>query len=381
MGKTVIDSRGGRVAASLAYQAATQGAAALRRRDRRFVSVQGREPGQMLNGILSGRMPSEMRTSDGGWSEGEAPYSTILTPKGKMITDLRLLPFEGGGFLLDLPLAGLEGALHHFGKFLNPHFAQLVDRSDELEMLTVLGPEGLELVSRVVGLHLPAPGEGRVSFRAGSSGPGLRVLGNSEVHAPAVDLLLPTEALEGIWEQLEDSGIMPMDMTSWEILRIERGTPLFGVDMTEETLPVEAGIHGRAIDYQKGCYIGQEVIVRIRDRGKVNKTLRRILFGEVEVPPGGTDLYLPEDRPLPAAGAEVDPHSEGDHPPDGPASTVSGKKVGWVTSACRSPRFGQTVALGFIRREVEGDAEVRLGGPQGPPGRLEALDLDDQGDG
>jgi folate-binding Fe-S cluster repair protein YgfZ len=130
MGKTVIGSSGGKVVASLAYQAATQGAAALRRKDRRFVSVQGRAPGQMLNGILSGRMPPEMRASEGGWSEGEAPYSTVLTPKGKMVTDLRLLPFEGGGFLLDLPLAGLGGALQHFEKFLNPHFAQLADRSD-----------------------------------------------------------------------------------------------------------------------------------------------------------------------------------------------------------------------------------------------------------
>jgi folate-binding protein YgfZ len=378
MGKTVTGSSGGKVVASLAYQAATQGAAALRRKDRRFVSVQGRAPGQMLNGILSGRMPPEMRASEGGWSEGEAPYSTVLTPKGKMVTDLRLLPFEGGGFLLDLPLAGLGGALQHFEKFLNPHFAQLADRSDELEMLTVLGPEGPELVSRVMGLQLPAPGEGRVFFHPGSSGPGLRVLGNSETQAPAVDLLLPKEAMEGVWEQLEDSGILPMDTTSWEVLRIERGTPLFGVDMTEETIPVEAGIHGRAIDYQKGCYIGQEVIVRIRDRGKVNKSLRRILLGEVEVPPGGTDLYLPEDRPLPAKDAAVDPHSQGDGLPGEPAPTGSGKKAGWVTSACRSPRFGQTVALGFIRREVGGDDEVRLGGPHGPPGRVETLSLDDQ---
>jgi len=169
-----------------------------------------------------------------------------------------------------------------------------------------------------------------------------------------------------------------MDTTSWEVLRIERGTPLFGVDMTAETLPVEAGIHERAIDYQKGCYIGQEVIVRIRDRGKVNKSLRRILFGELEVPTGGTDLYLPGDRPLPATGAGVDRHPEGDGLPGGSASRVSGKKAGWITSACRSPRFGQTIALGFVRQEVGGDDEVRLGRPEGPPGRVQALTPDGQ---
>jgi folate-binding protein YgfZ len=96
--------------------------------------------------------------------------------------------------------------------------------------------------------------------------------------------------------------------------------------MDDRTIPVEAGIHERAIDYGKGCYTGQEVIVRIRDRGHVNRHLRQLMLGEVAPPPPGTEL-----------------HVEG-----------GAKPVGSITTAVRSPRFGQTVALGWVRRGVEG---------------------------
>ena len=348
----------------------------MRRSDRRFLVVDGRSPGEMLNGVLSGRIPPPLRSSGEGWSEGEAPYSTMLTPKGKMVTDLRLLPFQGGVFLMDLPRAGMEGALRHLRKYLNPRFAQAADRSDELGMISVVGPDGPGLVSGALGYDVRAPGEGELLLYQGKPGPDLRLLGNSEVRPVAMDLLLPMESLAEVWERLEEAGVRPMDTPSWDVLRIERGTPLFGVDMTEETLPVEAGIHLRAIDYQKGCYIGQEVIVRIRDRGKVNKSLRWILLGDTPVPSGGADLYLPEDLPPPDSILEDDPPAGepvmgGSQDPE-----RGGRKAGWVTSACRSPRFGETVALGFIKRAVPMGSEVRLGEPLGPRGRVEALDWD-----
>ena len=101
--------------------------------------------------------------------------------------------------------------------------------------------------------------------------------------------------------------------------------------MDEDTIPVEAGIHERAIDYAKGCYTGQEVIVRIRDRGHVNRTLRQLMLGDVPTPKPGTELF-----------------AEG-----------SDKPVGRVTSAVQSPKFGQTVALGYVKRGAEGTVRVR----------------------
>ena len=101
--------------------------------------------------------------------------------------------------------------------------------------------------------------------------------------------------------------------------------------MDSDTIPVEAGIHERAIDYKKGCYTGQEVIVRIRDRGHVNRHLRQLMLGDVPAPRSGAELY-----------------AEGSDQP-----------VGHVTSAVESARFGQTVALGYVRRGVEGAVRLR----------------------
>jgi folate-binding protein YgfZ len=376
MEKRETASPGRGVTASPAYKAATRGAAAMWRQDRDLLTLGGRSPGEMLRGILSGRIPAPPTASGEGWSEGEAAYSTILTPKGKMVSDLRLLTQPTGRFLMDLPKAGLQGALRHFGKYLNPRFAEIADCSDELGLLTVMGPEAPGMVSTALGYPVPVPGEGRVLVYSPEGGPELTLLGNWEIRPPSMDLLLPLGVLSEIWSRLRELGVHPMDDASWEILRIERGTPLFGVDMSEDMLPIEAGIHERAIDHGKGCYIGQEVVVRIRDRGRINKSLRRVFLGDAPVPSPGTDLFIPEDTPSPTVDVQPGSSSRQGHPEG--AGTLGGKekKAGWTTSACKSPRFGQTVALGLVRREVEEGGAVRLGGPRGVLGRVGALDWD-----
>ena len=181
------------------------------------------------------------------------------------------------------------------------------------------------------------PPEGRDEGRPASD-PGHRGL-------PALDVIAEDQVLDALGKALEEAGASPMGPEAWEVLRIEAGAPAFGLDMTEDTIPVEAGIHRRAVDYRKGCYTGQEVIVRIRDRGQVNKRLCRVLLGDIPLPEAGTALFSPhEDR-----------------------------SRGWITSACRSPRFGQTVALGYVKRGLEPGDEVRVGSPDGTPGRVEAL--------
>ena len=173
-------------------------------------------------------------------------------------------------------------------------------------------------------------------------------MGNGDVEPYAMDLVLPIGILEQVRGQMEEDGICSLDQGTWEVLRIEAGTPVFGVDMTEETIPVEAGIQERAIDYGKGCYTGQEVIIRLRDRGKVNKHLRRILLGDSDVPEVGTQLLTSSD-------------------------VAEGKAVGWITSSCRSPRFEQTIAIAMVKRAVAVGDEVRVGGPDGPLGQGSSL--------
>jgi tRNA-modifying protein YgfZ len=350
----------GATKATREYEAARRGAAVATRPGRHFLEVTGRAPGEMLKGILTGGLPGELLgagVSGAGMEalSGEVVYSAMLTAKGRMITDLRVLRGAEGGFLLDLPESGLQGALAHFGKYLPPRLASLQDRSGDLAMFTVLGPDSVPVLAEGCwGESFPpslvedvqALAEGREVVLRGVAAGEVRVVRNGDVLAPAWDVLLPRADADGLLRRLVEEGALPLSLDTWEILRVERGRPAFGVDMDEKTIPVEAGIHLRAIDFKKGCYTGQEVIVRIRDRGKLNRHLRRLLLGDALPPARGESLFVPGRQ----------------------------KSVGWVTSACSSPAFGETLALGYLRREVEPGGEVRVGGVDGPAARVQVLD-------
>jgi folate-binding protein YgfZ len=111
-------------------------------------------------------------------------------------------------------------------------------------------------------------------------------------------------------------------------VRVECGIPRYGVDIDEENLAQETGLEAEAIAYDKGCYLGQEVVARVHFRGHVNRLLSGIEFGTT----------------LPASGAEL--------------HTDEGKEVGWVTSAVESPEYG-LIGLGYIRREVATGVALR----------------------
>jgi folate-binding protein YgfZ len=205
----------------------------------------------------------------------------------------------------------------------------------------VAGPEAAGALSRVAfGLRVDTAAVSGLDegdwLRLGSDG--LLVARTRDVRAEAFLALGATEAVTALERRLGEAGAVEATPEDWDTLRVEAGRPAFGADMTDATIPVEAGIHERAIDYQKGCYTGQEVIVRIRDRGHVNRQLRHLRLGDVEPPAPGTELYAPGD---------------GD------------KAVGWITSAVRSPAEGGVVALAYVRRGVD---RVAFGGGEVPVG-------------
>jgi folate-binding protein YgfZ len=268
-----------------------------------------------------------------------------------MVAELRLLragPAAEEGFLLDLPAACRDATLDHLRRYVPPRLATLDDVSGESVLVTVVGPRASELLAGELGALLDAEGltaleEGdlvRVPPNSEEAGGGaLTLIRTGEVGVPAFDLLGSASAVDRIASRLEAAGVSHADEQVWETLRIEAGRPAYGADMDDTTLPVEAGIHPRVVDYRKGCFTGQEVLIRIRDRGHVNRLLRGLLMGEVPPPAPGTELFRAgEERP-----------------------------VGRVTSATRSPRFGQVIGLGYVRREVSPPAELRMGDPAGPP--------------
>jgi folate-binding protein YgfZ len=132
-----------------------------------------------------------------------------------------------------------------------------------------------------------------------------------------------------------------------EVLRIEAGRPRWGAELDETVIPIEAGLRDRAISQTKGCYTGQEVIIRILHRGRVNWHLRGLFLGDVPAPAAGVELFRPGES----------------------------KPVGRVTSACLSPLHDQTIGLGYVRREVEPPEVLRLGDPEGSEARVYELPL------
>jgi len=337
------------------YRAATGEVAVVDRSHRVLLQVTGRAPGRMMTGVATGTMPPDPEEVEPGVMRGRTEYSLILTPKGKVVTDVRLIRLEAGeegALLLDLPRAGAGPAVEHFKKYMPPRFARVGDPEVPLGILTVIGPGAADLVSReVMGLRVDAPvlaelGEGEERVGDGAPPPvGLRVIRSGEVSPLALDLLGPVPTLRTLWLRFRESGVTAVGTGVWETLRIEAGRPAFGVELDADTLPPEAGVQDRAIDHAKGCYTGQEVIVRIRDRGKVNRRLRGLLLGEGPTPEPGTPLFI-EGRD---------------------------RAAGEIRSVAQSPRFGQGIALGYVRRELEPPAPARLGASDGPVVQVRVL--------
>lgn len=321
---------------------------------RALLLVEGRQPARMLTGIVSGRMPPDPAPVEDRVVKGEAPWSLVLTPKGKVVTDLRLFRLEEGeegAHLMDVPRSGLDGLLEHLKRYLPPRLARIVEPPEPMGMLTVTGSDAARLLSReALGLRVDAPvledmAECEERVLADGSPLGIRVVRAGEVGPVAFDVLAAESTLRAIGERLRESGLVEAGAGVHEILRMERGRPAYGVEMDRDTLPPEAGVVERMIDYHKGCYTGQEVIVRIRDRGRVNRHLRGILLGDLPLPDPGTPLFV-EGRD---------------------------REAGEIRSAVRSPRFGQGIALGYLRREAEPPTVARLGEVDGPEVQVRAL--------
>jgi folate-binding protein YgfZ len=222
-------------------------------------------------------------------------------------------------------------------------------------MLTVMGPQAASIISRdVLGLRveetelsalkegdgvqvaddlLAGLVDGPMDGPADGRDVGIFVLRTGDVATEAFDVLSDRGTITAIWRRLLETGASPIGHGVYQTLRVEAGRPALGFELGENTIPPEAGLSDRAIDHAKGCYTGQEVIVRIRDRGHVNRRLCGLLLGEGASPPPGTKIF----------------EADGE------------KAVGVITSVAESPRAGGVIALGYVRREIETPGLVRVG--------------------
>ncbi len=280
---------------------------------RASVAVHGKDAAALLQGLLTNDVK--------GLAPGGGCHAALLTPKGKMVADLVALR-EEERFVLDAepPLAPvLARALPGYV------FFQEVAISDETEATAVLHVEGLgagEALARACLHVLPASPHAHAAVEV--AGRFVRVVRESRGGAEGFDLRTPRAHAADLGAALRSAGIEEAPAEVLEASRIEAGIPRWGAELGESVLPNEALLERDAISYTKGCYVGQEIVARLRTYGHVNRLLVRLEL---------------------APGAEAAP-GDAVHAAEAPA--------GSVTSVAR----GSGAALAFIRREhaAEGNA-------------------------
>ncbi len=254
-------------------------------------------------------------------AEGDAEYAAMVTAKGALVADMRILR-RSDDLLLDLE-PGSAQAVHQFlHKYLVSEEVEIFDASSELALLRILGPEVHRIAAAAFGHETPLPGHDRFVRIDLNSGPAW-LIGVELGSIRGVDLLVPRDdlarAFEGTIHAGETLALRLGGFDAFEVLRVEAGIPRFPQDMDEQTLPLEVNLE-RAISYEKGCYVGQEVIARATFRGHVNRKLTGLVLGPTE-PPARAELRR------------------------------EGKRVGFITSAVRSPARVAAIGLGFVHRD------------------------------
>jgi folate-binding protein YgfZ len=305
------------------YRAITDACGLLDRSERGKLALTGAGAAEFLQGQVSNDVE--------GLEPGAGCYAAFLTPKGKMLGDLRIL-VTGDEVLLDTERSALQELFNMIRRFRVGYDVELHKRTLERGLLSLLGPGSDTVLS---GIDLPAEEHAHRAFEV--AGATVRAI-RTDV---GIDLLIEDPGAVGnVTAALRDAGAMLVSEAAAECLRIERGRPRYGVDLDETVIPQEAGINPRAVSFTKGCYVGQETVARLHYRGKPNRTLR------------GLTLSAPA-RP-------------------GDELTLGERKVGKLASVAVSPRFGP-IALALVRREAENGAVVSVGDAGGVSATVVAL--------
>jgi tRNA-modifying protein YgfZ len=292
------------------YQALTEHCGLLDRSERGKLALTGRDAKSFLQGQVSNDVEA--------LEEGEGCYAVFLTPKGKMLGDLRVLA-AADELLLDTERVALQPLFNMIRRFSIGYDVQLHKRTLERGLLSLIGPDagpisGAKELPTAEHAHAQITVD-RVEARAIRTEEGL-------------DLLCLAANTDALRSALVGRGAVPVSEEAAESLRVEHGRPRYGTDLDETVIPQEAGLNARAVSFTKGCYVGQETVARLHYRGKPNRHLRGLRLGSMA--PIGTELRL-DDR-----------------------------VVGRLTTVVESPRFGP-IGLALVRREAAPGTVVTVG--------------------
>ncbi len=317
------------------FEAVLSGVCVVRLRETGWIRVTGEDRVRWLNGMVTNSIQA--------LTPGEGCSNFLLNAQGR-IQGTATAFADGEALLLETDRTQVEPLLAMLDRFIIMDDVELADVSDGTSGLLLAGPAAAKLLT-AQDLLPEELATGTIRSAAVSwQGLPLRVQAMAGTVVPRFEIWAAGDLAERLGTALEAAGAIPGEAASLEWLRLLEGTPKFGVDIRDRELPQETGQTG-ALHFSKGCYLGQEIVERIRSRGAVHRTFRAFaLTGE-----------------LPAAGAVL---------------RTGEKPVGELTSVGVLPALpgrlaGGMMALGYIRREaLELKQEIGYGG-----GRAEPLSL------
>jgi tRNA-modifying protein YgfZ len=291
------------------YRALTEGCGLLDRSERGKLSLTGSGAKEFLAGQVTNDIEA--------LSPGSGCYAAFLTPKGKMLGDLRILD-RGDELYLDTERTALQALFDVIRRFKIGYDVQLHKRTVECSLLSLIGPQA----TRIAGAEELADTE-HANISKAINGI-TTILVRTDV---GVDIICDASADATVSEALLSVGAQPVSEAATEIVRVERGRPRYGIDLDETVIPQEAGLNERAVSFTKGCYVGQETVARLYYKGKPNRHLRGVRLTAPAEP--GAELRLGE------------------------------RVVGRLSSVVISPIHGP-IGLALVRREAEPGTRLSL---------------------
>lgn len=282
------------------------------------ILVSGTEAIQFLNGLIT----NDMKTlPENAWMAAAFP-----NVQGRLIGSVRVIRLKdsqtgdnaGPTYLIDTEAATHERVLKTIERFTLAGDFHVVDITNQTAHLTLQGKKAADLVRTVAGEEAAALAP-YAAMQTVVQQTDMTIVHGTHTGEDGFDLIVNSDRASILWNALHGAGGRPVGYDALEILRIEAGLPRYGKDMDETNIVTEASPDS-AVSYTKGCYLGQEIIARIKYRGHVAKKLSGLVFDQFVKVEVGAAIRSNDD-----------------------------KEIGRVTSTTSSPHLGRTIALGYLK--------------------------------
>ena len=298
------------------YRRARESVALLDTNYRLFIELEGPDRVRYLNAIISNNIKD--------LGEGQGNVSLLLNPQGHILAELDCYVLLDRLLVLSHALLR-EGTIQTLDKYIIMDDVTLVDATDRMGSVALEGPLAAAIVKQLSGLDLEAMAE-RAHHLAAIAAVRCRIVRRSNFGEVGAEFFSSRADLPAFWQILADvtraTGGGPIGYAALNALRLEAGIPWFSYDFDDKVIPHEAALETTHLSFTKGCYMGQEIVERVRSRGHVNRRRVGLEFSGQAIPTSGTPL------------------------------SVAGKEVGLVTSAAFSPALGRIIGMGYVRREA-----------------------------